>query len=363
MDIEAVLGAPSTGTTRNRAVGERSHGDRFYDERMKLAHRHVLSSGHRIHCVEVDDPEITEGDRSERQLVVLIHGFPESWYSWRHQLPALAHAGFRPLAIDVRGYGRSDAPTEIDAYSMTALVGDVMAVIDDGEVDEAVVIGHDWGAPIAWTTALWRPDRIKGVAGLSVPYNPRGDVKPLDGLRALAGDKLFYIDYFQEPGVVEREVAEDLARWLRGFYFSASAEVDPSKPSIGFVERGGRMCDVMQQPADEQMAWMSDADFAFYLSEFERTGLTGGFNRYRNITRDWHELAPWRFAPITVPSLFIGGDRDGPTVLGSKAIANFDTNLPALRGTHILDNCGHWVQQERPDEVNRLLVEFIAGLG
>lgn len=323
-----------------------------------FTHRHVMSSGQRIHCVEVEG-----ANDPMRPLVILIHGFPESWYSWRHQLPALADAGFRPLAVDVRGYGQSSAPTEIEAFAMTALVGDVVAVIDDAEADQAVVVGHDWGAPVAWNTALLRPDRVSGVAGLSVPYNPRGDVKPLDGFRAFSGDKLFYIDYFQTPGVVEAEVEPDLEGWIRGFYFSASAEVDPNGPSMGFVEQGGQLRDVMQQPSAGQMAWLPDDDFGFYLNEFERTGLTGGFNRYRNITRDWHELAPWRFAPITVPSLFIGGDKDGPTLLGANAINRFDTNLPNLVGSHILENCGHWVQQEQPDETNRLLVEFIAGLG
>lgn len=295
--------------------------------------------------------------------MVMVHGFPESWYSWRHQLAALGEAGYRAMAIDVRGYGRSAAPAEIEAYAMTALVGDVIAVIDDLGVDQAVVVGHDWGAPIAWNTALLRPGRVKGVAGLSVPYSARGDVRPLDAFRAMAGDEVFYIDHFQEPGVAEAEAEQDLAGWLRGFYFSASGEADPSLPAMGMVARGGRMRDRMQQPGPGQMGWMSDADFAFYLGEFERSGLTGGFNRYRNIERDWTELAAWRFAPITVPALFIGGELDGPTRLGRRAIERFDTTLPALTRSEILPGCGHWTQQERPAETNELLLEFLAGLG
>jgi pimeloyl-ACP methyl ester carboxylesterase len=229
-------------------------------------------------------------------------------------------------------------------------------------VEQAVVVGHDWGAPIAWNTALLRPDRVRAVAGLSVPYNPRGDLPPLDGMRALAGDDLFYIDYFQEPGVAEAEVEADLGSWLRGFYFSASGESDPSKPTIGLVPKGGQLRDRMQHPTEGQMAWLSDDDLAFYVGEFERTGLTGGFNRYRNITRDWHELAPWRFAPIIVPSFFIGGELDCPTQLGRAAIERFDRNLPGLRGCEILKGCGHWTQQEQPEEVTRLLLEFLAGL-
>lgn len=320
----------------------------------QIAHRHILSSGHRIHVAEVGP--------ADGPAVVMIHGFPESWYSWRHQLQALGQGGYRAMAIDVRGYGRSAAPAEIEAYAMTALVGDVIAVIDDLGVEQAVVVGHDWGAPVAWNTALLRPGRIRGVAGLSVPYSARGDVRPLEAFRAMAGDEVFYIDHFQEPGVAEAEAEKDLAGWLRGFYFTASGEADPAGPPMGMVARGGEMRDRMQQPEPGQMAWMTDDDFAFYLGEFERTGLTGGFNRYRNIERDWTELASWRHAPITVPALFIGGELDGPTNLGRRAIERFDRSLPGLTRSEILSGCGHWTQQERPEEVNELLLEFLGRL-
>lgn len=320
----------------------------------QFSHRSVMSSGHRIHVVEHGPEDGTP--------VVMVHGFPESWYSWRHQLAALGDAGHRAMAIDVRGYGRSSAPAAIEDYAMTALVGDVIAVIDDLGAADAVVVGHDWGAPIAWNTALLRPDRVRGVAGLSVPYSGRGDIRPLTAFRAMAGEEIFYIDYFQEPGLVEAEVDVDVESWLRGFYFTASAEADPSAPPMGLVPRGGQLRDRLQQPADGQMAWLTDDDFAFYLGEFERTGLTGGFNRYRNIERDWTELAPWRHAPITVPALFIGGDKDGPTQLGRNAIERFDQSLPALTRSVILDECGHWTQQEQPAAVNELLLEFVAGL-
>lgn len=242
-----------------------------------------------------------------------------------------------------------------------------MAVIDDLGPSPAVVVGHDWGAPIAWNTALLRPDRVRGVAGLSVPYSGRGDIRPLDGFRAMqsesgSGDELFYIDYFQEPGVVEAEVDKDLEGWIRGFYFTASAEADHAAPPMGMVPRGHELRERLQQPGPGQMAWLSDDDFAFYLGEFERTGLTGGFNRYRNIERDWTELAAWHHAPITVPALFIGGDKDGPTRWGMNAIKRFDKTLPKLTRSEILTDCGHWCQQEQPAAVNRLLLEFIQSL-
>ena len=319
-----------------------------------FTHRTIMSSGIRIHLVEHGP--------SDGVPVIMIHGFPESWFSWRHQLTALGDAGHRAIAMDVRGYGRSAAPAEIEAYSMTALVGDVIAVIDDLGVDQAVVVGHDWGAPIAWNTALLRPERVSGVAGLSVPYAGRGDVRPLTAFRAMAGDEIFYIDYFQEPGLVEAEVAKDLEGWIRGFYFTASGEADLSAPPMGMVAKGHELRERMQQPGPGQLAWLPEEDFQFYLGEFERSGLTGGFNRYRNIERDWTELAAWRHAPITVPALFIGGDKDGPTRLGQSAIDRFDQTLPQLTKSEILADCGHWTQQEKPTEVNQLLLEFIAGL-
>lgn len=325
-------------------------------------HIFVNSSDVTIHCVVA-----VPGDEKEpRGTVVMIHGFPELWYSWRHQMPTLSAAGYRSIAIDVRGYGRSGIPHDIEAYAMTSLVGDVIAVLDHFGCDTAAVVGHDWGAPVAWNTALLRPDRVSGVAGLSVPYSPRGDTRPLDAFRSLSRtlspDETFYIDYFQEPGLVEAEVEPDLGGWLRGFYFSASAEADLTAPSMGFVPPGRPMRERFQQPTDGQMAWMQPVDFDYYVNEFTRTGLTGGFNRYRNITRDWHELAPWRYAPITVPALFIGGDVDGPTMLGADAIGRFDVNLPNLTRSAILSGCGHWVQQEKPNEVNELLIDFLEGL-
>ena len=319
-----------------------------------FAHRMVSSAGHRIHVAEHGPADGTP--------VVMVHGFPESWYSWRHQLTALGDAGHRAMAIDVRGYGRSAAPAAIDAYSMMPLVGDVIAVIDDLGVDDAVVVGHDWGAPIAWNTALLRPERVRGVAGLSVPYAGRGDARPLATFESFSADEQFYINYFQEPGVAEAEVEKDLALWLRGFYFTASGEGDHSQPSMSFVPPGHELRERFQQPEPGQMAWMTDEDFDYYLGEFERSGLTGGFNRYRNIERDWEELAAWRHAPITVPALFIGGDKDGPTILGQSAINRFDQTLPQLTESVILDQCGHWVQQEKPAETNELLLEFVAGL-
>lgn len=320
---------------------------------MDLQHHTRTVNGIRLHTVEVGDGP----------LVLLVHGFPESWYSWRHQLPVLAEAGYRAVALDVRGYGRSAAPPRIEDYAMVRLVGDLIGLIDALGEDRAVLVGHDWGAPIVWNTALLRPERIVGVAGLSVPYNPRGSVAPLTAMRSLGGAEQFYIEYFQEPGVAEAEIEADVAGWLEGFYFTISGEARLDAPSVGLVPYGHQLRERFQPRSPGTMAWMTDDDLAFYVAEFERTGLTGGLNRYRNVDRDWADLAAWTHAPIEVPSMFIGGDRDGPTLLGRGAISRFEQNLPRLWRSEILPGCGHWTQQERPAQVNELLRGFLDSLG
>ena len=303
-------------------------------------------------------------------LVLFVHGFPESWYSWRHQLPVVADAGFRAVAIDVRGYGRSSAPFDVEAYGMLQHVSDNLGVVEAlaGGGAPAIIVGHDWGAPIAANSALLRPDIFAAVAMLSVPYSPPGVRRPTDAFAEmgnLAGlGEEFYINYFQEPGRAEREIEIDVRSWLLGFYVAASAQGVRSaseKGSIATVARGTMLRDRFPDTG-VLPDWLTEDDLEFYAGEFERTGFRGALNRYRNVDRDWQDLQPWRGAPITVPSLFIGGEYDGPTRWGNRAISRFPDTLPGLRGNHILPGCGHWVQQERADEVNRLLVDWLTSL-
>ena len=302
-------------------------------------------------------------------LVLLVHGFPESWYSWRHQLPVIAEAGFRAVAIDVRGYGRSSAPLEVDAYGMLQHVSDNIGVVEAlaGRGSTAIIIGHDWGAPIAANSALLRPDIFTAVAMLSVPYSPPGHRRPTEAfaeMARLAGpDEEFYITYFQEPGRAEREAEIDVRSWLLGFYVAASGDGvrPPGGGSIATVARGTMLRDRFGEPGPLP-GWLTEDDLGFYAAEFERTGFRGPLNRYRNVDRDWQDLQPWRGAPIRVPALFIGGEKDGPTIWGTKAIARFPDTLPDLRGSHILPGCGHWVQQERADEVSGLLTGWLKSL-
>ncbi len=325
---------------------------------VEFQHRSVPANGIRLHVVEAGP--------ADGPAVLLVHGFPESWYSWRHQLAPLAEAGFRAIALDVRGYGRSSQPAAVDAYRMTCHVGDNVALLASLGISQAAIVGHDWGAPIAWHSALVRPDLFTALGLLSVPYTPRGAHRPTSRFRLMGGAEEFYIEYFQQPGRAEAEIEPDVAGWLLGFYVSASGDGPPLVPgngSMATIPAGGRMRDRFRYPPEGTFpTWLSAEDHAFYTAEFERTGLTGGLNRYRNVDRDWEDFAAYADRPITVPSLFIGGDRDGPTLWGAAAIERFGETLPGLRSKTILPGCGHWTQQERPDDVNRLLLEFLRGL-
>jgi len=313
------------------------------------AHRLVPGPAGRIHLVE-------------QGAGPLVHGFPESWYSWRHQLPALAAAGYRAVAIDVRGYGRSSKPGGVASYRMLDLVEDNVAVVHALGERSAVVIGHDWGATIAANSALVRPEVFRAVGLLSVPYAPRGGPRPSEVFARMGGDEEFYAGYFQEPGRAEAEIEPDVRGWLAGFYGALSADTMPAAggPDPHFVGRGGRLRD--RFPAGPLPAWLSENDLDVYAGEFERTGVSGALNRYRNMDRDWEDLARLDGAPITQPSLFIGGALDASTTWMADAITAYPTTLPGLLSSHILDGCGHWIQQERHEEVNRLLTRWLADL-
>lgn len=318
----------------------------------RIRHRLIASPGGRVHLVE----------QGTGPLVLLVHGFPETWYSWRHQLPVLAAAGYRAVAIDVRGYGRSSKPAATDAYRMLDLVEDNVSVVHAMGEESAVIIGHDWGATIAATSALLRPEVFTAVGLLSVPYTPRGGPRPSDVFARIGGDEEFYVSYFQEPGRAEAEIEPDVRGWLAGFYAALSADTMPAPgaPDPHFVGKDGTLRD--RFPSGRLPAWLSERDLDTYAGEFERTGVSGALNRYRNMDRDWEDLAAFDGAPITQPSLFIGGSLDASTTWLADAIKAYPVTLPALISSRVLDGCGHWIQQERPDEVNRLLTDWLAAL-
>jgi len=295
-------------------------------------------------------------------LVLFCHGWSESWYSWRHQIAAVAAAGFRAVAPDMRGYGGTDAPQAIEHYTLFHLVGDMCELLKQLGEKQAVIVGHDWGAPVAWHAALLRPDLFPAVVGMSVPWTPPGYVELLGALEK-AGVGNFYIQYFQTPGHAESELERDVRASLRRLYFTAGGEMREPGKGFATVAAGGGILDRTVDPP-VLPPWLSERDLDYYSAEFGRTGFRGGLNWYRNITHNWSLSGPWRDRPITVPALFVAGSRDG-VLRFPRSQAHLDaypTTLPQCRGVHIVEGAGHWIQQERPEETNWLLLEFLRGL-
>ncbi len=320
---------------------------------MEFQHRFIQTNGIRMHIAEA----------GAGPLVVLCHGFPESWYSWRHQLAALADAGYHAVAPDMRGYGQTDRPEAIDQYSLLHLVGDIVGLIDALGEPTAVVAGHDWGAPVAWHAALLRPDRFRGVVGLSVPFRPRGSTRPTTVMPQTA-DALFYQLYFQEPGVAEAEFERDPRTTVNTLLAGGSGDAARGGGGgiVGMVPRAGGFLDPRGPGA--LPAWLTEADIDFYGAEFKRTGFRGGLNWYRNIDRNWELLAAFKGATITVPALYVAGDRDMVVRFPGmdRLLPALKDFIPGLRKTLMLPGCGHWTQQERPREVNVAMLEFLKTL-
>lgn len=298
-------------------------------------------------------------------LVLMVHGFPESWFSWRHQMGPIAAAGFTAAAIDVRGYGGSDKPWPVEAYAMEHMVADVAGAIEAlSPGAPAVLVGHDWGAPIVWNTALIRPDRVRAVAGLSVPYlgvptRSFGDM--IEEVFTRRG-KFFYQHYFQAEGVAEAEMEADVRGALRRFYYAISGDAPDGTWPLDKVV-GDTLLHRLPDP-DPFPAWLSPADLDVYVAEFEQSGFRGPINRYRNHDRDFEYLRRFQGRTIDQPSLFIGGERDLVlSMLGrGDLVAVMRTQLTDLRGADILPGCGHWTQQECPDEVNARLIPWLKAL-
>jgi pimeloyl-ACP methyl ester carboxylesterase len=316
-----------------------------------LPHRDVTANGIRIHFVE----------QGTGPLVLLCHGFPEGWYSWRAQLSALAAAGYRTVAPDMRGYGRTEAPPEISAYTVLDIVGDMVGLVGALGAKQAVIVGHDWGASIAWHAALFRPDLFPAVAALSVPFRQRGPAPPLHMLRK-AGQLSHYWFHLQEPGVAEAEFERDTRATLRRILFSISGDAPPETRRLTLQPGKGWLANTLDP--DHLPAWFTDADLDHMSAEFSRSGFRGGLNWYRNIDRNWELTAPWAGASIHQPALFIAGSEDPVIALGSGAAAvqALPDSVPGLTRTLLIDGAGHFIQQERPRLVNEALVGFLEGL-
>ncbi|MFE3648012.1 alpha/beta fold hydrolase [Streptomyces sp. NPDC059152] len=317
-----------------------------------IKHRHVEVNGVRLHIAE----------QGEGPLVLLLHGFPECWYSWRHQFEPLAAAGYRVVAPDQRGYARSDRPKAPSSYTIHHLTGDVVALIHALGESRAFLVGHDWGAPVAWTTAQLRPDLVRGVAGLSVPPFPRGAQSMAAGFRQRLGER-FYFVYFQEPGRADAELAEDIRSTFRRTLAGLPTE-DGSR--LWTVPPGGRLLDALADP--EQLPdWLTEADVDAFVAEYAPHGaeaFTGGLNWYRATDLNWELTAALDGLPLSVPALYLAGEEDLVTAMpGARDfIAALPQVLPRLHHSELFPGCGHWTQQERPDEVNAALLDFFGSV-
>jgi pimeloyl-ACP methyl ester carboxylesterase len=304
----------------------------------------------------VNGVELHVSEAGEGFPVVLAHGFPELGYSWRHQLPALAGAGFRAVAPDQRGYGRSSRPDPVDDYDMDHLTGDLLALLDEIGEERAIFAGHDWGAFVVWQLALRAPERVAGVVGMSVPFTPRTPLPPTELMRMVFGESFFYILYFQEPGVADADLARDPAMTMRRMLTGLTVPEGGALDISGLAAGDGRgFVDRLPEP-DGLPDWISQTELDHYIAEFSRTGFTGGINWYRNFDRNWKLSEPLAEAHVQVPSLFITGTRDPVMLMTPPEV--MEGWLDDHRGNVLVEGAGHWVQQERPYEVNAALLAF-----
>ncbi len=317
--------------------------------------------------IDTNGIKVRAAIQGEGPLVVMVHGFPESWYSWRHQMAPLAAAGFTACAIDVRGYGGSDKPQAVEAYAMKEIAADVAGVIEALSPSEpAVLIGHDWGAPIVWHTAVLHPKQVRAVAGLSVPWFglPPMSLDALIKMMYVDQGKFFYQAYFKDEGVAEAAFEGDVRGGLRKLYYAGSGD---SQGYWGGADKkhGDHLLDGLEDPNPFPW-WMTPEDIDYFTAEFTNSGFRGPINRYRNHTRDFEYMSTVEDRVIHQPSLFIVGENDLVLkMFGGSADAAFErmqANTSDLRGSHLIPKIGHWTQQEAPKETTGLLIDWLATL-
>jgi pimeloyl-ACP methyl ester carboxylesterase len=318
----------------------------------------------RQHTIKTDGLEQQVLEAGSGPLVIFCHGFPELSWSWRRQLPALAQAGFRAVAPDMRGYGGTKGPADGSKYTILELVGDMVDLVRALGETQAVIVGHDWGAPIAWHAALLRPDVFRAVAGLSVPFQARRAAgPPIAAMKAISKAKNlgdFYIVRFQEPGV-EAEFEADIDTALRKGFWSYDGATPDAQRSTGFFPADKTFLTSVSEPY-RLPPWMSEEEFQTYVRSFKASGFFGPLAWYRNLDRNWELMAQAQDKIIEVPGLFIVGDKDPVRNYAGAAEAELTRWVPKLAAHHVIPGAGHWIQQERPDEINRLLLGFLNGL-
>lgn len=300
--------------------------------------------------------ELNIAEQGEGPLVLMLHGFPESWYSWRHQIPAVAGAGFHAVAPDMRGYGKSDKPDDISSYNQVEVTNDIVGLISALGYETAIVFGHDWGAPTAWSCALNHPDKVTAVGVLSVPFSPRASAPPLDMMKEIFKDMFFYQLYFQEPGVAEAEWETNVRMNLRKFYHIGSGAFDAGN----FIAPKSPDSDLLSDMEDPGTLgdWCTESDLDFYTDEFEKSGFRGPLNYYRNHNLTW-SLTEGSPEEIKQPALFIAGEKDGVIMLAADALKSMPNYVTNLSVNQLIPGIGHWTQQEAPEEVNSLMIDFL----
>ena len=303
----------------------------------------------------------------EGPLVIFCHGWPESWYSYRYQLPAVADAGFKAVAYDVRGYGESDKPHEIEAYTMRNMTNDVVGIIDALGYDTAITIGHDWGGPIALNTAALNEDRISATGTLSVPFTGRGPMPTLDLWKEIYKDRFFYQLYFQKEGVAEEEFESDLSRSLFMTYTNSDGrgmKFNFEKSQSGLVPEKTKESTFLEgmEMFKDFPNWFTKEDLDYFVSQFEISGLRGPFNRYRAQNIDWHEIPELEGKILEQPAFFITGTLDPVNffVPSDQSLTDrIKPNYKNLLFAEELEGIGHWTQQEAPEEVNSFIIDFL----
>ena len=319
----------------------------------QISFRTVKSNGLDMRVAEADTT------RGKGPVVLLLHGWPESWYSWRHQLIALADAGYRAVAPDMPGFGGTGPLPRMEDYNILTIAGHVIGLLDAIGAASVKLVGHDWGAVIAWHLVKLYPERFSGLITLSVPYRPHSETAPMVQTRKTFGERFFYQIYFQTPGVAEVELDADPGSLLRRLYCSPDTERHAPKITDLHADAGGWI-DRMGEPK-ERPGWLSAEDLNYYVNEFSRVGFTGGINYYRNIDRNWELMAPYALQKIEIPAMFMAGDRD--FVIGratrEQLLSSMRTDVPNLRDVVILPGIGHWIQQEAAEEVNVCMLNFL----
>lgn len=313
----------------------------------------------KLRMIKVNGINMRIAEMGKGPLVILVHGWPESWYSWRNQIPALAKAGYHVVAPDMRGYGGTDKPAAVTDYDVIHLTGDVVGIVDAMHETTAVLVGHDWGASVVWNSVLLHPDRFTAMAALSVPYGGRGPTAPMERLKTTYKDNFYYQLYFQEPGVAEGEFDADPRGILSRLYTTvgqpteAPTVTDPKRAAGGWIPRLGAPKGLPD--------WLSQKDLDYYVAEFKRAGFRGGINYYRNMNRNWELTPQLTGAKISIPVRFLAGEKD--IVIAGRTADQLTTAMKTVatdfRGVTLYPGAGHWVQQERAKEVNAALIDFI----